>query len=178
MECRDYIQISSLKKAKQTPPKYIFTPDKELITFANEFSKNYKKVKAGIYASESETYIIWYKDKLVRKDTLIDGEFIELDTPVRISNKKQIIEISRSKILRNNKYNTDFIFFLIIWSIAIVEIPTHDYQDADAATIRYYLTTKKSRKNILKGYLEMFRFSTARERNKQRLICIEKLLSR
>lgn len=125
-----------------------FKVDNELHSFAEDFSSKYKEISSGTYESENSSYIILYKDKLFGTDLR------EVNTSARVNNTTAVIEFSRSKFYGAG-YSKEFCFFLIIW--CVIMFKEKDEKIADELTIRYYQSTGRPMKNIITGYVELFR---------------------
>jgi hypothetical protein len=123
-----------------------FTPDPELVSFADDFSTKYEKLSEGDYFSEKEKYQIKY----------LPG--FECNGPnflARINNTTGIIEINRFAFLNIKGFTTDFVFFIILWCVACRQCAGNVFK-ADEITFRYYHTTKRSVKNVLVGMINIF----------------------
>ena len=72
----------------------IFNPDEELLRFADEFSKKYKEISEGTYASKNGTYYIKYFDGKIKRG----GSTIE--TPSRIHAQTGEMQFSKEKLLK------------------------------------------------------------------------------
>lgn len=129
---------------------YTFEPDKELLDFADYFSKNYKTLPIGItlegsggdYFSDNKKYHIKYVDKIID----ITGH--EPKTDVRIGHTTKVIEVSKS-FLDTFENNSDYLFFVILWCIVKVESKERNDSKADITTMEYYMKTGRSVKNVL-----------------------------
>ncbi len=78
-----------------------------------------------------------------------------LKTSARASKYTGIIELD--KIAFNEGYTPDFIFFIILWCVAINY--NNDPFMADSLTTKYYLETGRSKKNLALGYIKLFSIS-------------------
>ncbi len=110
-----------------------FTPDSELVEFATWFSKNYPKLTSGNYHSEGKKYHIFY----VEKPELFDY--------ARVRHSDGCIEISQ-KYLHETLATPNFVFYTIIWCVAMLESDT--LIEADYKALKYYCTTGRT-KNLL-----------------------------
>lgn len=135
--------------------------DLELLKFAKEFSDNYKNYSVGEYFSDDKKYTIRYIEE-------IEG----IKTGAKISHKTGIIEIDKS-IFKREGYNSDFVFYIILWCVICKEYL--DIKKADRIAIEYYSTTKRSKKNLKTGYLRLFS-DVPTELNKERYELIEEML--
>jgi hypothetical protein len=124
-------------------------PDKELINFADEFSKKYTYVPAETYLSENQTYKIIYFEGLCQN---INSKRITT-TPARINKITGVIQLSKKQLLDKN-ITLNWVFYLIIW--CVIRKNSKDDFEADRKTMKYYISTKKSIKDILIGYCIMF----------------------
>ena len=165
---RKFIPVTPMKKIKIEIAEYVFTPDKELIAFANEFSKMYKKVRVGEYCSSNNKYHIKYLARIKNKNT---GK--ALATGARISNMTGIIELDKF-IYKSKEYTPDFLFFIIIWCVVCRE-NKGNMKLSDKNAIKYYKTTKRSKRNIMKGFLKLF-FTVPSLLNTERYKIIAQLL--
>jgi len=90
---------------KQTN-KEVYIPTDDFYKFALEFSKDFELLSVGTYRSDDERYIIEYSE--------IINDIHTNDGIIRIGTKTGIINISKSRIKRDNV--TSFgVLFLIIW---------------------------------------------------------------
>lgn len=152
--------------------KIIFNPDVELVEFAKDFSDKYMKLNSGTYSSDGGKYRIDYLEKIRDKVT---GNII--DTPARIGHKSRVIELDRESLMQW-KDNSDFIFYLILWCIAKVECKECEDNDtyADIFVLGYYLTTGRSVKNMILGFLDLTNNAKNREHNTKRYRAIDKYI--
>lgn len=162
-------------------------PDPELIAFAKVFSYSYKVFTASTegvkYVSNKGTYEIKYFEKLMNAI----GLGLELTTPARVGNISGIIEFSKKVLLSSEKITSDWIFFLVIWSVIRKQVSkerTYDYDlelnddmITDEIAVKYYLTTKRSVKNLHFGFIEMMRNSSNQEHNNKRYKKLKELTS-
>lgn len=140
--------------------KLQFSPSEELVSFAKCFSDNWENLSCGQYKSDNGRYTIRYKEKLLDQKT---NE--ELNTNVRVSNDSGIIDISKKRIIELNT-NKDYLFFIIIWCIAQRTLKNHT--EADIQTIQYYLTTGRSKMNMINNSFELFKTAPS-ELNRERM---------
>lgn len=136
-----------------------FTPDKELLDFAESFSKIYKKSRGSFFISKNKKYQIRYLSRIPKTNTC-----------VRIGTKTGIIEMDKT-LLKAKAYTPDFVFFMVLWCIACKE-QNGDFAKSDIETIKYYQTTDRSIKNIFLGYLHLFSKTINVEFNKNRYIAL------
>ncbi len=115
-----------------------FVPDEELIKFADTFSRHHKEFETGTYCSDNNTYCIQYLDKIPSK----------VDPTARISTKTGIIQLDKGRL---SEHAEGFVFYVILW--CIVENIILNRTDADILTMTYYVTTGRSKKEVLQGYL-------------------------
>lgn len=140
--------------------KLQFSPSEELVSFAKYFSDNWENLSCGQYKSDNGRYTIRYKEKLLDQKT---NE--ELNTNVRVSHDSGIIEISKKRITELNT-NKDYLFFIILWCIA--QLHLKNYTESDIQTIQYYLTTGRSKMNLLNDYIGLFKTAPI-ELNRERM---------
>ena len=135
--------------------------NKELLDFAELFSNNYKFLDIGYFSSEKKYYQIVYKENFDKEEAVINKL-----NPARISRDSGVIEINKSAILSTDKYSINFLYYLIVW--CAVRKNTVDEYEADAITVEVYKRLKKSKKDLLMGFLEMASHSSNVELNKKR----------
>lgn len=150
-----------------------FSPTPELLVFANKFSESYKILTADkqgtIYSSNEKLYCIKYFDMMFNKH-----DHREVKSPSRTGHNTKIIEISKSKLIKNESTN-DFVFFLILWSVQILVNLPQGEMETDKQVLNYYLTTGRSRKNVATGFIKMCS-DTDSELNKKRVIQFMKII--
>lgn len=143
----------------------------ELLNFAKHFSNTYTTLSTGTYHSENNKYQIEFTEK-----------FIDLITPVRVGNSSGKIEIARN-IIMNEEYTPDFIFYMIIWSVIKFDLTKIEsdyesaYELADEIATDFYLTTKRSPKNLLKGYIILLSITNL-DSNKRRYKMVENIVKK
>lgn len=138
-----------------------FKPDTELLKFAEDFSAKYKKLKAGTYQSEDSLYTIKYLNGIK------DGRTGKpLTTVARVSQTTGIIELDKKTLLRNKGANKNFVFYIILWCI-VRRYYSETYYEADMLTTQYYMTTSRSKKNILAGWKMIFSKNNLEENTKR-----------
>lgn len=119
--------------------EYTFKPDEELLKFADFFSKNWKTLEIGNYASDDNKYQIEYLDKIIHFGS-------EPSTNIRVGQTTGTIEISKSK-LQIIEASSDFIFFSILW--CVVEKIILNTSKSDIIAMEYYIGTGKSVENVM-----------------------------
>lgn len=125
-----------------------FIPEQELFDFAKQFSENYRTLTVGEYFSNDRKYQIKYLERIIDKNS---GR--KLNTGARISHTTGIIEIDKL-IFESEQYTSDYLFFIILW--CVVEKMKRNPRLSDKITVEYYLTTGRSKKNLLIGYAKLF----------------------
>lgn len=145
-----------------------FTPDEELIEFANDFSKKYQTLSPGEYFSSQKHYHIRYLEKLALKNGLFSK------TGIRVGNSSGIIEMDKS-IIMSEEITPDFIYFIIFW--CVIQKQRQDLVLSDKWAVKYYLSTGRSKNNLMMGYLAIF-INTATELNLIRLNLIKHRLGK
>ena len=115
--------------------------NEEQIRFATHFSKNYKKLKVGTYISDCGRYFIEYSHRI--PDT---------KTTARVSVQTGLIEFDKTQ-LRKKAYTSDFVFYLAIWCFS--QFKLKDCFKADDFALKYYLSTRRSKSNLLIGYEQL-----------------------
>jgi hypothetical protein len=137
-----------------------FILNDELIKFATEFSEKYRELDLGEYFSDNKKYHIKYFPTI--KDTFTGV------IPVRVSNVTGIIEIDKS-FFDAGCYTSDFVFYIIIWCVACFKQPERgNIKMADKISVEYYITTKRSRKNLKIGLINFFDKCDNKVTNKER----------
>lgn len=121
--------------------------DDELLELAYYFSDNYRSLKVDTYFSKDKTYCIEYLDRIIIG---MSGEWDK--TGVRVAMQAGVIEMDKT-ILSDEEYTSDFIFYLIIWCISRRQ--NDSIIQADNAAIKYYQSTRRSIKNLLKGFAKL-----------------------
>jgi hypothetical protein len=151
--------------------KIIFNPDAELVEFAKDFSGKYKSIEEGFYASSNGNYNISYLDLIIDYKTLN-----VLNTTARISNIYQVIEINRLSLLNEN-YNSDYVFYIIIWLVAKHMYHKENKSDTyvDILVLNYYVTTGRSLKNMALGFIHSIKNHNS-EYNHKRYLAIDKYI--
>ncbi len=148
-----------------------FVPDEELLNFATEFSSQYKSLSAGSYCSDNDQYKIKLNER--NKDSKTGRV---TNSAFRIGRISNIIEIDKF-MSENENYTPDFLFFIILWCIVCKRyIHSEQYEVLDKITIEYYLTTKRSKPNLLKGYIHLLKDTQIIDLRKKRMEIIEGLL--
>lgn len=140
-------------KPKDSGKEITNLPDKELLEFAEEFSKNYLKLKAGDYFSKSKKYQIAYRNELINDKP--EGYTRPLKTFARISNNTGTIELDRTELQKMD--NNNFVYFLIFWLIIRKSVKSEYEADIDA--LKYYKTTNRYETDIINGWAEQFKKS-------------------
>lgn len=152
-----------------------FIPGKELIDLAVSFSEGYKTLKPGTYKSSNGRYQIEYVD--VFKD---DKEFLfnyegimvgpnpnfgkELTVPARVNNTTGVIGFSK-KLFSHEAYTPDYVFYMVIW--CAIGKQMKDAYRVDEIALQEYHKTGRSKKNLVKGYGQMFILSPSTENNRR-----------
>ena len=151
---------------------YQFLPDSELVSFAKQFSDNFKLFSVGDYFSDNKKYHIKYLKELTEHGR-------KLKTIARIANTSEFIELDK-KGLKNKIYTADWVFFIILWCVAMRQVK--DAIEADRMTVDYYFgesvfngEEKKTKKNIFSGCLKLFGKSPT-ELNVRRTVRLAQML--
>lgn len=117
------------------------TPSPELLKFAGYFSKNYLDLSPGGYYSDDKNYHISY---------------FEMHPDFNFGRvlSRGGIQINKSSF-DQPEIAVNFMFFLILWST--VKASDRSMKDvyADSITLNYYLTTRRKKRDIRLGYLDM-----------------------
>lgn len=128
--------------------KYKFEPSEELLEFADSFSKQWKSLEdSNNYFSSNDNYQINY------------GDILKIGEPIRstffiVSQNTGIIRVSKSKLQELN-ITDDYVFFTILW--CVVEFNITNIKESDRITLEYYKKTGRSIKNIIEGYIRLFK---------------------
>lgn len=135
----------------------------ELLNFAKHFSNTYTTLSTGTYHSENNKYQIEFVE-----------DFSDSRNPIKVIKSNGTIEVAKNIIL-NHEYTPDFVFYLIIWSV--IKFDLIKYQLADELATDFYLTTKRSPKNLLKGYIIISKNKPS-DFNKRRYKLVELLVKK
>ncbi len=133
--------------------RYKFKPSKELLDFADDISKNYKKLKLMDYYSENKKYRI-------QKLPNLDGwPNYGIKTSCRVSLDFGTIQLNHKRI---KDYCANFIFYSILWCVCkkemydfLSELDKHladtaaYYIESDRQTIMAYKKTKRPLKRVI-----------------------------
>jgi hypothetical protein len=108
----------------------------DLLAFADEFSKTYRKVSTTAIVS--------------------DGESVTVEFGARPDQKAVIHKVTRTiklnkSVFLNEGYTSDFMFYLILW--LKVEVEIDNIHTTDEIVTKYYLTTGRSHTNLLRGMI-------------------------
>jgi hypothetical protein len=138
------------KTGKITAP--FLKPTKELIEFAEGFSENYLTQKADVYHSGKGgkgKYVIEYQkaDSHPGKQNFSYG----LTSGTFVFSKNELV-----------KYSKNYVFFMVIWLGMFGEVfkLKQEYSDnllipkADNYALKYYLKTKRSKRDIMTGFIQ------------------------
>jgi len=139
----------------------------ELLNFAKHFSNTCTTLSTGTYHSENNKYQIEFVD-----------QFSDSRNPTKITKSNGIIEVAKNTII-NHEYTADFIFYLIIWNAIkfdLIKIQDNCELTDEMATC-FYLTTKRSPKNLLKGYIILFHITNS-DFNKRRYKLVENIVKK
>ncbi len=126
-----------------------FTPDSDLLKFAEWFSNNHKLISAGMYYSHDKKYSIDYierKDETVGKRNFAIGH----TTKSMIFTKEAL-----------NDYSGNYIFYIVLWlayfGTLIGKEPSSENKRifiTDKAVLDYYLTCGRSIINIMVDFIQ------------------------
>lgn len=143
----DLGEPGKLNPPAETPEPLV--PDKELIEFAEDFSKKYKDIAPGIYQSDSGKYTIEYLEHITDQ-----GMSVLTNARVAVTNTIYKIQLDKTK-LADGEIPSDYVFAVIIWCWFRVERYMHGRHgefDTDKAVIDYFLCAGKPIDNIIKGW--------------------------
>lgn len=124
-----------------------FEPSEELLDFADWFSKNWKILSEGEYTSYLGNYKIKYHN-FFPKDSCAGN------TNFRVGVRSGVIEASKRRLEELDSEN-DFVFFMVIW--CTIEFNVENNFKSDTIALEYYKKTGRSIKNIVQGYLRLFK---------------------
>ncbi len=111
---------------------------------ADRFAKNYKDMNTGTYFIGDDS----------------DG--------ARVGNTSGNIEIDKSKLVSNEKYNSNFVYFMLLWCYAKKrDLYGSDYS-ADKIALTQYLKENRSKKELMIALREFFEKANT-EHNMDRL---------
>ena len=120
---------------------YKFEPSKDLLTFAEDFSKKYKLVNPGCYRSGEFGY---------GPHSIV---YLELNSQSSPKNFDVNIErgyfVFAKDVLVN--YSENYVYYMIIWMAIHLDMP-REYERTDTHALRHYLKTKLNKNDILKGF--------------------------
>jgi hypothetical protein len=141
-----------------------FKLNNEIILFAAEFSSNYRRFTPGNYYSS---------DKKLKINLNTNYEFGAASNNVwRIEHFTNCIQVSIDYI-NDLEIKQDFVFFMVIWSACLIhykiETAKTDFERADKETLTYYKTTHRSIKNVVMGYVFIFKKWSSSDANNKRL---------
>lgn len=126
-----------------------FEPSASLLQMAEYFSDNWEKLSFGCYSSDDNNYHIEYMEKIRDKKT---NQLV--NTSIRIGHTSGIIEISKFELMKL-EITKNYIYFLILW--CVVQQKTDKLIESDILTLQYYLTTGRPVKDIILGYVKLFK---------------------
>lgn len=135
-----------------------------LILFAADFSKNYRRLDIGNYFDNEKRYGI----------TFNTNKFFEAPpTNVwRVEHLTNAMQVSHEWI-HDPEISADFVFFMIIWSACLIhykkELNVTDFARADREAIAYYLTTGRNFNNVVRGYVFIFKKWAPNDEKNRRL---------
>ncbi len=115
----------------------------------------------------------------VRDDTVICW-MRDSYTGARTNTQTAEIEIDKT-IFSNELYTKDFVFFIVLWCVAIYEIEAYSgygngFLEADLSTLHYYLKTGRSKKELIVGWSTLFLESDENSKEKtERLKAMDRL---
>jgi len=117
-----------------------YTPDEEILLFADSFAKTHNQLSEGEYQSLSGKYII-----LLR----------EIDPPIEprnfaVGNKEHKMFFSKDKL---NSFSENYIFYMVLWLNCHSNM-FGQYENTDKLVLEYYVTTGRSKRDILVGVTE------------------------
>jgi hypothetical protein len=142
-----------------------FELDEELIEFATEMSKALKNLTEQTYYSKNKTY------QIEVFETLYDFKHKGLKTPARVGQTSGSIQLQKSKLISD--YTEDFVYHLIIW--CAIEFCVLNLKQSDIISTKHYLTTLRSKQNLLKGYITLLELNPG-EQNTERFTIVKKLV--
>lgn len=157
-------KISDITNSDDTTKKFLLESawSAELLQFADDFSRGYTSSNEGLYISDNGRYMLKYVTSI---------DYVS-PKAARISNRTGVIELDKT-LLSSDKYHSDFVYYLIIW--CIIENICRNPIMSDAVVIKFYLHSKRSRRNVVIGYLEMLKHSIS-ETNKERLELVRDMM--
>lgn len=144
-----------------------FELDEELIEFATGMSKNIKNLTEQTYYSENKTY------EIEVFETFVDFKQGPLKTPARVGRTGGSIQLQKNKLISD--YSEDFVYHLIIW--CAIEFCLLDLKQSDIISTKHYLTTSKSTKNLLNGYITLIELNPGKG-NTERLTIVKELIQK
>ena len=159
-----------------------FMPDKELIDFADWFSKHYFILSEGDYYSANNKYHIIFKDPII-DENVYRGYMSDFPKFFSVGHVSGKIAIDR-KLCLKEKFSNDCVFYLIMWCIVKKEIvsfkettPDDDTKLADSTTLNYFIKSGRPKSTIKDLYSWMAQYYTS-ELNNQRFDLILKNIAK
>lgn len=150
--------------------KYKFKPTKELIHFAIWFSESYKNLEPAIYKSKNDIYTIDYLKKDPSPNDVMSYERRNFSV-----GQSGVFILSKDKL---PAYSKNFVFYIVIWMAAHRGL-FGKYAETDIPAVKYYLTTKRSKKDMILGFLQSIEHQLPISKlNVDRLAEIKKMLSK
>jgi len=144
-----------------------FNPPQQLVDLAERFADNYKTLQVGEYCSDDDEFHIKYLSKIK------DSSGRQTKCGARVSHNTGIIELDKS-VLKNKKYSSDFVYFVILW-LYVIYNNNGNFILADKLAINHYLTTKRLHKNLAVS-INVFLKNFPSELNKKRLKEVNKII--
>lgn len=122
----------------------IYVPTDDFFKFAYEFSKNFELLSVGTYKSDNDQYQIEYSKNI--------DDIHSVDAILRIGVKTGIINISKSRLLRD-KIKPFGVLFLIIWGNVYFNVKNRIV--ADEISIRYLESLNFPMTDVFKALQKM-----------------------
>lgn len=140
-------------------------PGASLLKFATWFSESYSTLPTGDYVSEDGHCKINY----------IETELFENKNCAAAEIVNDVVNLNK-RILLHHMMNSDFVFAFILWvflKMAVAKAFSVNVYAVDATITDYYLSTHRSKKNYIAGWIVLGRYEPTVE-NKERYEKIEK----
>lgn len=164
--------------------KFKFKPSKELLEFAEQVSKKYKKLTPQTLVSEKGTYTINILPKIIN-----DLTKTEYPTAFRVGLTSQTIQFSKRQ---TKEVCANFIYFGILWCVCCYEYNNFHKQHSgnlssierflhiDKLTAEQYQKSGRSLKRVHKDISNNFKKSAPNnvEMNKERIKAIYEIIKK
>lgn len=137
--------------------------DVDSIAFADAFAEDYKNIPA-----EKDITFPGIKYTIQYLESIIDYFTGKPIKPLlRVAHASGRIQIDRTELLSNKKYSKNFVFFMVLWGMAMIENEFKTFE-SDIIALAEYTKRGKSQKELIVGLAELFKTAPT-EMNKKRM---------